>query len=91
MSVRTDRSERTAGFCGDTVSRTRLPPLPSLTILNILAGDGFRCTTQVRPGERCPETKLLEVHHIYGEDSDVLLVPDGELRTVCRKHNPRGG
>lgn len=24
------------------------------------------------------------------EHSDVLLVPDGELRTVCRKHNPRG-
>jgi hypothetical protein len=33
----------------------------------------------------------LEVHHIYGEESDVLLVPDEELRAVCRKHNPRSG
>jgi hypothetical protein len=45
----------------------------------------------VRPGERCEGTKLLEVHHVYGEESDVLLVPDDELRTVCRKHNARGG
>jgi 5-methylcytosine-specific restriction endonuclease McrA len=57
----------------------------------ILARDGYRCTVHVRPGERCEGTKLLEVHHIYGEDTDVLLVPDAELRTVCRKHNPRGG
>ena len=42
-------------------------------------------------GERCEGTNLLEIHHIYGEQSDVLLVPDEELRTVCRKHNPRGG
>ena len=48
------------------------------------------CTVHTRPSERCPETRLLEVHHIYGDDSDVLLVPDDELRTVCRKHNPRG-
>jgi 5-methylcytosine-specific restriction endonuclease McrA len=57
----------------------------------ILARDGYRCTTQVRPGERCEGTTLLQVHHIYGEESDVLIVPDDELRTVCRKHNPRGG
>jgi hypothetical protein len=61
------------------------------TRARILARDGYRCTTDIRLGERCPETRLLEVHHIYGEDSDLLLVPDGELRTVCRKHNPRGG
>jgi hypothetical protein len=57
----------------------------------ILARDGYRCTTHVRPGERCEGTRLLEIHHIYGEESDVLLAPDEQLRTVCRKHNPRGG
>jgi len=57
----------------------------------ILVQDGYRCTVHVRPGQRCEGTKLLEVHHIYGGESDVLLVPDEELRTVCRKHNPRGG
>jgi hypothetical protein len=36
------------------------------------------------------ETRLLEIHHMDGT-SDVLLVPDSELRTVCRRHNPRGG
>ena len=41
------------------------------------------------PGERCEGPKLLEVHHVDG--GDVLLVPDEELRTVCRRHNPRGG
>jgi 5-methylcytosine-specific restriction endonuclease McrA len=56
----------------------------------ILARDGYRCTVQVRPGERCEGTKLLEIHHRDG-GGDVLLVPDEELRTVCRKHNPRGG
>ena len=56
----------------------------------ILARDGYRCTVHVRPGQRCESTKLLEVHHIYG-GGDVLLVPDEELRTVCRKHNPTGG
>jgi 5-methylcytosine-specific restriction endonuclease McrA len=55
----------------------------------ILARDGYRCTVQVRPGQRCEGTKLLEIHHVDG-DSDVLLVPDSELRTVCRRHNPRG-
>lgn len=55
-----------------------------------LPGDGYRCTVQVRPGERCEGTKLLEIHHRDG-GGDVLLVPDDELRTVCRKHNPRGG
>jgi 5-methylcytosine-specific restriction endonuclease McrA len=55
----------------------------------ILARDGYRCTVHVRPGVRCPETRLLEIHHIDG--GDVLLVPDSELRTVCRRHNPRGG
>ena len=50
----------------------------------------LRCTVHVRPGERCEGTKLLEIHHIDG-GGDVLLVPDEELRTVCRKHNPRGG
>jgi 5-methylcytosine-specific restriction endonuclease McrA len=55
----------------------------------IIARDGYRCTVHVRPGERCPATKLLEVHHVDG--GDVLLVPDSELATVCREHNPRGG
>jgi 5-methylcytosine-specific restriction endonuclease McrA len=55
----------------------------------ILARDGYRCTVHIRPGERCEGTKLLEIHHIDG-GGDVLLVPDEELRTVCRKHNPRG-
>jgi hypothetical protein len=32
-------------------------------------------------------TKLLEVHHIYG--GDALVVADDQLRTVCRKRNPR--
>jgi 5-methylcytosine-specific restriction endonuclease McrA len=57
----------------------------------ILARDGYRCTVHTRPGERCPETRLLEVHHLDDGDADVLLVPDSELATVCRKHNPRGG
>ena len=56
----------------------------------ILVRDGYRCTVHVRPGQRCVGTKLLEVHHIYGEENDVLLVPGDELRTVCRRHNPRG-
>jgi 5-methylcytosine-specific restriction endonuclease McrA len=56
----------------------------------ILARDGYRCTVHVRPGERCEGRTLLEVHHRDG-GGDVLLVPDEELRTVCRKHNPRGG
>jgi hypothetical protein len=56
----------------------------------ILARDGHRCTVHVRPSERCPVTDLLEVHHVDG-GGDVLLVPDSELATVCRKHNPRGG
>jgi hypothetical protein len=55
----------------------------------ILARDGYRCTVHVRPEERCKGTKLLEVHHVCG--GDALVVPDEELRTVCRKHNPRGG
>jgi hypothetical protein len=53
--------------------------------------DGYRCTVHVRPGDRWPETRLLEVHHTDNGESDVLLVPDSELATVCRKHNPRGG
>ena len=56
----------------------------------ILARDGYHCTVHVLAGERCPETRLLEVHHIDG-GGDVLLVPDSELVTVCRKHDPRGG
>jgi hypothetical protein len=55
----------------------------------ILARDGYRCIAQVRPGVRCEGTKLLEIHHIYG--GDALVVADDQLRTVCRKHNPRGG
>jgi 5-methylcytosine-specific restriction endonuclease McrA len=61
------------------------------TRARILERDGYRCTVHVRPGQRCEGTTLLEVHHVYGEESDVLLVPDSELRTVCRRHNPRGG
>jgi hypothetical protein len=56
------------------------------TRARIFERDGFRCTTHTRPGERCPETRLLEVHHVYG--GDALVVPDEQLRTVCRKHNP---
>ena len=41
--------------------------------------------------QRCERTKLLEVHHLDDGNADVLLVPDSELATVCRKHNPRGG
>ena len=55
----------------------------------ILARDGYRCTTHVRPGERCEGTKLLEVHHVYG--GDVLLVPDEELRDCLPQAQPRGG
>jgi 5-methylcytosine-specific restriction endonuclease McrA len=55
----------------------------------ILARDGYRCTVHVRPGQRCETTTLLEVHHLTG--GNVLLVPDDELVTVCRKHHPRGG
>jgi 5-methylcytosine-specific restriction endonuclease McrA len=54
-----------------------------------LERDGYRCTVQIRPGERCEGTKLLEVHHVYR--GDALVVADDQLRTVCRKHNPRGG
>jgi hypothetical protein len=32
----------------------------------IRARDGNRCTVRVRPGVRCPETSLLEVHHMDG-------------------------
>ena len=46
----------------------------------ILARDGYRCTVHIRPGERCEGTRLLEVHHIDDEESDVLLVPDDESR-----------
>jgi hypothetical protein len=52
--------------------------------------DGNRCTVHIRPGERCPETRLLEIHHL-DVDGDVLLAPDDELATVCRRRNPRGG
>jgi hypothetical protein len=55
----------------------------------ILARDGYRFMFGRVSAAR--GRKLLEVHHIYSEESDVLLVPDDELRTVCRKHNPRGG
>lgn len=60
------------------------------TRARILERNGYRCTVHVRPGERCPETRLLEVHHL-DVGGDVLLAPDDELMTVCRKHNPRGG
>jgi hypothetical protein len=39
--------------------------------------------------KRCPETHLLEGHHLYS--GSVVNVPDDALVTVCRKHNPRGG
>jgi hypothetical protein len=51
---------------------------------HIVARDGYRCTVHTRPGERCPETRLLAVHHLDDGDADVLLVPDEELATVCR-------
>jgi 5-methylcytosine-specific restriction endonuclease McrA len=60
------------------------------TRARILARDGYRCTVHIRPGERCPETQLLEVHHLDTE-GNVLIAPDAELATVCRRHNPRGG
>jgi hypothetical protein len=55
----------------------------------ILERDGYRCTKTLAYGERCPATTLLEVHHLYS--GSVVNVPDDELVTVCRKHNPRGG
>jgi 5-methylcytosine-specific restriction endonuclease McrA len=55
----------------------------------ILARDGYRCTAHVRPGQRCEATTLLEVHHL-DTDGNVLLSPDEELITLCRKHHPRG-
>ena len=58
------------------------------TRVRILERDGYRCTHWER-GERCDATTLLEIHHLTG--GNVLLVPDDELATVCRKHNPRGG
>jgi hypothetical protein len=58
------------------------------TRARILDRDGHRCM-YVADGERCPATALLEVHHLVG--GSVLNVPDHELVTVCRKHNPRGG
>jgi 5-methylcytosine-specific restriction endonuclease McrA len=52
--------------------------------LGILERDGYRCTHREQ-GERCTATTLLEVHHLRGDD--VLLVPDEELTTLCRKHH----
>jgi len=49
-----------------------------------LARNGYRCTVDVRPGERCEGTSLVEIHHSDGSDCDVLLIPDEELASVCR-------
>jgi hypothetical protein len=54
----------------------------------ILDRDGHQCT-HAEHGHRCPATTLLEIHHLTG--GDVIGVPDHELVTRCRKHNPRGG
>jgi hypothetical protein len=50
--------------------------------------DTFVQNEQTRRDKRA--ARLLEVHHMDG-GGDVLLVPDSELRTVCRRHGPRGG
>ena len=54
----------------------------------ILDRDGHRCTYVTDAG-RCPATTLLEVHHVFRGVE--LNVPDHQLVTRCRKHNPRGG
>jgi hypothetical protein len=56
--------------------------------LRILERDRHQCT-HAEHGQRCPATTLLEVHHLTG--GDVINVPDHQLTTVCRRHNPRGG
>jgi 5-methylcytosine-specific restriction endonuclease McrA len=55
----------------------------------ILERDGRQCTYLLNDGTRCPETTLLEVHHLY--PGFTIDVPDDQLVTVCRRHNPRGG
>jgi hypothetical protein len=77
--------------CADHPKRWRSGSTPEWrkTRGRILARDGYRCTVHVRLGERCAGTTLLEVHHVDGGEKDVLLVPDSELVTVCRQHNPR--
>ena len=54
----------------------------------ILERDGHQCTRRVH-GQRCPNITLLEIHHLTG--GSVINVPDHQLATVCRQHNPRGG
>jgi 5-methylcytosine-specific restriction endonuclease McrA len=46
----------------------------------VLARDEHRCTHTFRNGTRCTE-RATEVHH----------VTDTQLRSVCFKHNQRGG
>ena len=55
----------------------------------ILARDGFAAPFTYDRASAARGRTLLEIHHRDG--GDVLLVPEEELRTVCRKHNPRGG
>jgi hypothetical protein len=53
----------------------------------ILLRDGFRCTHVDRLGQRCTATTTLEIHHRFGGSN--VDVPDDQLETRCRKHNPR--
>jgi 5-methylcytosine-specific restriction endonuclease McrA len=59
------------------------------TRARILARDGHQCTYRLDDGTRCPAITLLEVHHLV--PGSTVNVPDNQLVTVCRKHNPRGG
>lgn len=55
----------------------------------ILERDEFRCTAVLADGTRCPATSQLEVHHL--RPGSAVGVPDDQLTTRCRAHNPRGG
>jgi hypothetical protein len=53
----------------------------------ILLRDGGRCTHVDSLDQRWTQTTLLEVHHRFG--GSTVDVPDDQLETRCRKHNPR--
>lgn len=54
-----------------------------------LARDGWRCTRVLEDGRRCPERIGLEVHHLISRRAGG---PEkiANLKTVCKKHHPRG-
>jgi hypothetical protein len=49
----------------------------------ILKRDGFRCTFADHHQGRCPTTRKLEVHHLYGQGDD----RDDSLVTLCTTHH----